>query len=69
MNIRIKIAKKTMNLNIKKTIDILKIYGVNKKDIEDIVNKKMNLKYWAIFNINFIWKVINLKIKLINKGF
>ncbi len=36
-------AKITLKSNIRKTIDLLKIYGVNKKDIEEIINKKLKL--------------------------
>lgn len=36
-------AKKALTSNIRNTINLLNIYGVNKKDIEEMINKKMGL--------------------------
>ncbi|WP_140484756.1 hypothetical protein [Flavobacterium sp. GSA192] len=43
LNYKVYCAKRTLKLNISKTFDLLKIYGVNEKDIEEIINKKIEL--------------------------
>jgi hypothetical protein len=43
LNTKINVANKNLNLNLRKVVDILKIYGVNKNDIEEIVRKKLNI--------------------------
>ena len=45
LNLDIRRAKKTLASNILKTINLLNVYGVNKKDIKEIVYKKIGLWY------------------------
>ena len=34
---------RNLKSNIHKTVDLLNLYGINKKEIEEFVNKKLNL--------------------------
>lgn len=36
-------AKRTLRLNILKTVSLLEVYGISKKEIEDFINKKIDL--------------------------
>ncbi|MBP7397285.1 MAG: hypothetical protein KA933_10015 [Flavobacterium sp.] len=36
-------AKRNLKSNIHKTVELLNLYGINKKEIEEFVNKKLNL--------------------------
>lgn len=40
---QIHIAKRTLKANIKKTKDILNVYGVTNKEIEELLQKKINI--------------------------
>ena len=41
---QIYVAKRNLKVNIKNTIDILKVYGVKIKEIEELVQKKIDVK-------------------------
>jgi hypothetical protein len=38
-------AKKHLKSNIKKTIEIIGLYGVSSKEIEDLIQSKVNIKF------------------------
>jgi hypothetical protein len=44
LNFDIRRAKKTLAKNILKTLDLLNVYGVNKKEIKELVYNKIGLK-------------------------
>ena len=36
-------AKRTLRINIRKTFELLQVYGISKKEIEEFINKKLDL--------------------------
>ncbi len=43
LGMQIHLAKKRLTSNIRKTIDLLNVYGINQNEIEEIINRKIEL--------------------------